>query len=619
MANHACIAIGINRYQFLPPLNYGEADAQALRHFFVNQTDLPSNQCLLLTDTSPLDGNQLTYPTRDNIWRSLEVARQTSGHSKNWRWFLFSGYGVSWEHTDYLLPIDANPKDIPRTAIPARSRLASLKAQGDDNLIVFFDINRSPGLQAGAPVGTQLVELARQMGIVLVLSSQLDQFSHEAAALGHGLFTTALLEALSYYHTNITLDKLEQYLRDRLPELSQHHWRPIQTPLMVIPPQINRQDLILPSPLHSRGLAPKAAGNSIAFIPQTRLKAEDPYEDNSYNKIAAPSPKSTVSVLEKRTNSSLMPATIATSNQTESIPLAMVPYPSRQSEPPDHKTPWWQQLLFWGGGAVLVLALMIAAVLLRNRDAFTNQQAIETPTTTASPNTSGLETTQPSANTDPQGRVKPTTALPQTSVPSRLQANQEALDQARRLLRPNHASLFNKAIVQARQVKPGDPLYQQARQDIRRWSSVILDLAKGRANAVNFGGAITAAQLVPKDDLSVYAKAQQTINQWKVRSIQQQQNKSLIQTAKQQIQQNQASSYSRAITTVRPILPDQPGYAEAQQLTTQCSRTIYLIAQSRASRGKLQEAIESASLVPAGTPSSDAAKVAIAKWQQGKR
>jgi hypothetical protein len=258
---------------------------------------------------------------------------------------------------------------------------------------------------------------------------------------------------------------------------------------------------------------------------------------------------------------------------------------------------------------------MIAAVLLRNRDAFTNQQAIETPTTTASP----LETTQPSANTDPQGRGKPTTALPQTSVPSRLQANQEALDQARRLLRPNQASLFNKAIVQARQVKPGDPLYQQARQDIRRWSGVILDLAQGRANAGNFGGAIAAAQLVPKDDRSVYAKAQQTINQWKVRSIQQQQNKSIIQAAKQQIQPNQASSYSRALTTLRPILPDQPGYMEAQQLTTQWSRTIYLIAQSRAARGKLQEAIESASLVPAGTPSSDAAKVAIAKWQQGKR
>jgi uncharacterized caspase-like protein len=44
------------------------------------------------------------------------------------------------------------------------------------------------------------------MGIALVLSSQLDQFSHEAAALGNGLFTAALLEALRYYHTDTTLE-----------------------------------------------------------------------------------------------------------------------------------------------------------------------------------------------------------------------------------------------------------------------------------------------------------------------------------------------------------------------------------------------------------------------------
>jgi hypothetical protein len=63
MANHACIAIGINHYQFLPPLNYGEADARALWEFGMNQADLPSNQCLLLSDTSPLMGNQSSYPS----------------------------------------------------------------------------------------------------------------------------------------------------------------------------------------------------------------------------------------------------------------------------------------------------------------------------------------------------------------------------------------------------------------------------------------------------------------------------------------------------------------------------------------------------------------------------
>jgi hypothetical protein len=617
MANHACIAIGINHYQFLPPLNYGEADAQALWKFWMNQADLPSNQCLLLSDTSALMGNQSSYPSRDNILYALERNSSTSGNSANWRWFFFSGYGVRWEQVDYFLPIDANPKDIPGTAISARSLLASLKAQGDENLLVFLDINRSPGLQAGAPVGSELVELARQMGIVLVLSSQLDQFSHEAAALGHGLFTRTLLEALTYYDTDTTLEKLEQYLGDRLPELSQHHWRPIQTPLFVIPPQTNKQQRIWPTAFYSQGLEQNSVSHSMAFKSGTRWDAEDADEEHSYNGVGTPRPTSVISVLETPTNTSSVPVT--TTHQTESMPLAMVPYTTTSSEASGRQTPLWQQLLLWGGGAVLVLALMIAAVLFRNREAFTNQSVVEPSSEQTSPSTSPPTIEPPSRQTDAEGTINPTTALPQTWEPSRLQVNQETLDQARRLLRPNQASLFNKAIVQARQVKAGDPLYPKARRDITRWSGVILDLAEGRAKAGNFGGAIAAAQLVPKDDSSVYSKAQHTINRWKVLAKEQQQNQTLIQEAKQQIQPNQASSYSRAITTLRPILPDQPGYGEAQQLTAQWSRTIYLIAQSRASRGKLQEAIQSASLVPAGSPSAEAAKVAIAKWQQGKR
>jgi hypothetical protein len=615
MANHACIAIGINRYQFLPALNYGQADAQALWQFLVNQTDLPSNQCLRLTDTSPWVGNQSSYPTRENIWRAIESNHQSSWDSGTWRWFFFSGYGVSWEQADYLLPIDADPKDIPRTAISARSLLTALKRQGNENLLVLLDINRSPGLQAGAPVGAQLVDLARELGIVMVLSSQLDQFAHEAAALGHGLFTRALLEALTYYHTDITLENLEQYLRDRLPELSQHHWRPIQTPLMVIPNPINKQQLIFPTAVYSG--EHDTVGAAGAFIPRTSTEAEDTYEDNSYNGGVGLRQTTTVSVLEP-TDTLFIPTPPATPNQGTSMPLAMVPYASKSSESAANRWHWWQPLLLWGG-AVLVLALMIAAVVLRNRDAFTNQQAMETTTSNISPSPSPLVNTPTSSQTVPQNTAQPTTAPPQTSLQSRLQANQETLGRAKRLLRYNHASLFNKAIVEARQVKPGDPLYPQARQDITRWSGVILDLAEGRAKEGNFAGAIVAAQLVPKDDPSVYTTAQQAINQWTVLAKQQQQNQTIIQAAKAQIQPNQASSYSRAITTLRQVLPSQPRYAEAQQLAAQWSRTIYLIAQSRAARGRLQEAIQTAALVPAGTPSSDAAKVAIAKWQQGKR
>jgi hypothetical protein len=272
---------------------------------------------------------------------------------------------------------------------------------------------------------------------------------------------------------------------------------------------------------------------------------------------------------------------------------------------------------------------MIAAVVFRNRDAFTTKPINETPATKelpTSPTAQEPPTTSPpspTAKASPTSSSNPsdklTVAAPQKPAPTRLQANQAALDQAKRLIRPNQASLFSKAIVQARTVKPGDPLYQQAKQDITRWSEVILDLAEGRANQGNFGGAIAAAQLVPKDNPSVYAKAQKTINQWKALTTQQRQNQAIIQAAKKQIQPNQASSYNRSLTTLRKIPAGQPGYAEAQQLIAQGSQKIYLIAQSRASQGKFKEAIQAAALVPANTPSYGAAQKAITKWKQGKR
>lgn len=605
MANYACIAIGINRYQFLQPLSYGQADAQALWQFLVNQANLPAGQCLLLTDTSPLVGEVSTYPTQEMIWRSIESSQayRTSGTnniSTTWRWFFFSGYGVSWDGIDYLMPIDGNPYDIPRTGIPVRALFEALQAQGDENILALLDINRSPGFQSGTAVGAETVQLAQQMGITVVLSSQLNEFSHEAAALGNGLFTATLLEALRYYHTNLTLEELEYYLCDRLPELSQHHWRPIQTPLIVTPSEAVRHQLILPSAVNARFNANTVAG-MYSTLPR-ELDAGDELGNNSLNGTLA-GQRGAVSLENRPSIDASSPDVVAPNHKPSSG--AMV-HSQRQGQPGTKETRWWQPLLLWGG-AILLLALMIGAVVLRNRDVFMNRSVVETPTSD-----------KPLVNPDTKGSLNPENRQLPASPPSRLQANQATLERAKRLIRPNQASLFNKAIVEARAIKPDDPLYQQARQDVTRWSTVILDVAQGRASQGNFAGAIAAAQLVPKDDRAVYTNAQEAINKWQGLAQKQQQNQQLIQTAKQQIQPNQASSYIRAIATLRKIGPGQPGRAQSEQLIDQWSRQIYLLANSRAAEGNYAQAVQTGTLVPTGTSSYDAAQKAIAKWKQGK-
>lgn len=67
MEKHQCIAIGINRYHFLQPLNHAEADAQILYHFLVEEAKISPQRSLLLTDTSPRVNHRSTYPDRDNL------------------------------------------------------------------------------------------------------------------------------------------------------------------------------------------------------------------------------------------------------------------------------------------------------------------------------------------------------------------------------------------------------------------------------------------------------------------------------------------------------------------------------------------------------------------------
>ncbi len=641
MTNHACVAVGINRYQFLRPLSYGQADAQALQQLLVWQANLPSEQCLLLTDSSALVDEQSTYPSRENILHWLGMPSQNLLLSEHWRWFFFSGYGVSWQEVDYLMPIDGNPDDIPGTGIPVRSLFESLKAQGNDKILVLLDINRSPGPPTGDPVGAETVELAQQMGIALVLSSQLNQYSHEAAALGKGLFTAALTEALRYYHTDTTLENLEQYLHERLPELSQHHWRPIQTPLTVIPTQKARGQRILPS-------VNFLAHEKASIVANSKPNVQEILSSDYPNGTAPPLQNIVVSTVPMELNTSSIQTTTNNSHPVTYKPGAMIPSTDRQPEPERNKTPWWQQLLLWGGG-ILALGLIVMAVALRIQNETSTQQLAETtnpeevpgaspapttnavspaPTTNAASPAPTTNAASPAPTTNAASPAPTTNAASpaptneqlaaneQTSKQKPFSANQDPLVQAKGMIEPSQASLFSKAIDVARKVQPDDPLYQQAQQDISRWSQVMMDIAEGRAQKDNFASAIAAAKMIPKDDLSVHQEAQQAMEQWKAISTQQKQSQELVQGAKKEIKPNQASSYNRAITTITQVKPEQPGYTEAQQLKAQWSRQIYLMANTRAAQGELQQAVDTAKLVPQGTPSHQDAQKAIAKWSE---
>jgi Caspase domain len=654
MANYWAIAIGINQYQLFQPLSYAQADAEALGDLLVTEAGFVREHCLLMTDTSPPRANRSTYPTKENILLLLEDLAATSFQPQDYLWLFFSGYGVNYNGKDYLIPVEGNPELVLETGIEVRSLMQSLQL-ADLNVLLLLDINRAFGTQADAPVGEEIIELAQELQIATILSCQPEQFSHENSELGHGFFTAALLEALRSGNGS-SLTDLESYLSLITPQLCQHHWRPIQNPAVIIP---SRQQVILPQlavesdleaepiiyPEESFAIAraapplddnpPKTSADQdrweevrtveTTVSQSSQQKAKD---DNFDREVVIESVYEPVgkfpdqnlmpeTSLEVNTNGRFLPS-IQSSQQEEPTHLTDSSYPAYVSRLPPNQTntpALWKQFILWGGGSMVVAGL-IAVVFLRNQATFRIKQISR-----ASPNAETSDPTFQDSPNDPS--ITEVTPPGQSRNRSRAQIasssesknrNQAVLDLRKMSLQPTQASDLSLAIATARKIQPGEPLYQQAQENIKIWSRMILELAEGRAKQRRYANAIATAQLITKDE-ALYAKAQAAINQWRIEGKQYVSNKTLLDAANALINPGQASTYNRAIEVAKRVPSGQPGFDTAQKSINKWSEKILDLAKSRAAQGELNAAIKTAALVPEVTAAYEDAQDAIQKWQ----
>jgi hypothetical protein len=581
MNYYQCLAIGINRYHFCPPLINADADAQALYQFFCQEAGILAENLLLLTDTSPHVQGHSTYPNQDNLFYWLESKHKKSHNPVSAPlWLFFRGYGFTYQGEDYLLPIDGNPQDLPKTGISVRSLLAYIREQTLQPILLILDLTP---VVVGTPVGQQTVNLGKQMGIGVIL------YPRRADENNADIFSTALLEALSYYRYQLTLTQLSQYLCDRLSDLNDQQGQPLPTPVIISPNLSFSSQFLLPSPqipVKVAQTAPSSAyisQESVATITLPKvipLARENPLPSLilSEQKIETKETETPVSVIEPLPD--LLPEipTPITGENNSQPPISPLIFGIDKIK--DVK---W----FWLGGiSGLLLAFLIVQLVRLN-----------------------LFPPSPVANV-------PESSPSNSPESSPLPAERKLLAQARRYLKDNQASGFSRAIKQAEKISPQSPFYQEAQVAIKRWSEMIWDIAQGRANQGNFHDAIAAASLVPKTQTQLYSLSQETIKKWKIAAKQQQINLALIDGAKALIKPNQASSYNRSITILNQIPPAQPGYEQAKSLINQWSRQIYLIANSRAAQGKFNSAIETLQLVPPDTLSYSDAQKAISKWQK---
>lgn len=645
MAKHWAVIVGINQYQSLQPLMYAQSDAIELKQFFVQELGWPQAQCFLLTDVAFFANASTPYPAGASISQQLQKVCQTQLAAEDTLWFFFSGYGVAWEGQDMLLPIDADPTQLDRTAIPIQQIFDSLKTAPTDKMLVVLDINRSQSALPNQHLGAQALELAKSYKIPLILSCQPEQFSQETLAVRHGLFTAALLEGMKF-HGCLTLSQLVAYLGDRLPELCQHHSRPVQNPTAVVPPEHQFLMLVPPYTVTRLPLTQAAAlaTANLATAPSTTwveddspaAAAADPASPNEMDSAAtAESPPERQSETE-------------VNQPTE---------PEPETEDDDEIMPVWQR---WG---LVAAAVMFLGVFAMNRSIFLGRRS-EDPGTISQGEVNPGEDTAPVDSSDTVDASNPgttpvfssdatTTASPsaldraaqaiatqrygealewldQVPIADRDQAfanlwsqaqagysqsgdtNQEILDSAYSQIQPVSVTPFQDAIAEAQQVPVGDPLYEQAQADITRWSRTILDVADGRAAAGQLNEAIAAAQLLPEDRPALQQMAQDRIRRWQQQLV----NRDVLKQAQLGLEPGNAASFKAAIDLVKPIAPEYPEYATAQERLRQWSEDILAIARARAAKGDIQGAIAAAALVPEDSAAYPQAQQEIQQWQE---
>jgi uncharacterized caspase-like protein len=271
MAKNRAIIIGINQYRFMQPLRYAKRDAEMFFNFICQEAGFDQNDIFLFTDDSLPVESKSTEPFRSNLMRVLrqfsEQLSQRPSEMGNTFWFFFSGHGIRYGDKDYLMPLDGDPDDVDNTGISTYHITDCLRRCNSANTVLFLDACRNQG-RKGEGIGRETEAKLRESGIITLFSCYPNQASYEIESLQQGAFTAALLEGLGDQGRCATVEQLNEYLKNRVPEVvNKHHTdRAKQVPYIIAEP-IERARMIL-MPKH-------ATKSEISALKNNAHRAED--------------------------------------------------------------------------------------------------------------------------------------------------------------------------------------------------------------------------------------------------------------------------------------------------------------------------------------------------------
>ncbi|NET61946.1 MAG: SUMF1/EgtB/PvdO family nonheme iron enzyme [Symploca sp. SIO2E6] len=246
MDKNWAIIVGINHYTHFQSPKYAKQDAQSIRDFAEQEADF-ERVFLFTEDSPPISTNVTPMPTQPTLanlghFLRLQFDKSLLEAGDN-LWFFFIGHGLRYNERDYLLLLDTNPDDPTKSGLHLKDLTQQLRRSGADNVLLLLDAGPNQGPLVGEGIGKE-----QQPGVVTIYSCLPNERAYAIESLQQGSFTYAMLEALRLQGKDncATVERLDQYLRHRVPEINHQYHQPPQTPHTIAEPWGQHHLILLP-------------------------------------------------------------------------------------------------------------------------------------------------------------------------------------------------------------------------------------------------------------------------------------------------------------------------------------------------------------------------------------
>lgn len=236
------VVIGITQYKSVQSLRYADKDAVAFAEYLQSQVGVSKDNLIVLTNRDA---------TLFTLKRTLGTDLRRKAGPKDTVIVFFAGHGAPEPDSSspdgdglekYLIPYDADPKDLYSTALPMREIETIFERLSSERVIFITDscYSGAAGGRTFSPISRRatvsdgfLTRLSKGKGRVVLTASRASEVSEERDDLGHGVFTYYLLKGLQGpadmdADRLITVDELYAYVSRHVPAATGQNQHPVK-------------------------------------------------------------------------------------------------------------------------------------------------------------------------------------------------------------------------------------------------------------------------------------------------------------------------------------------------------------------------------------------------------